>query len=185
MGSRRKRWPYLVEAVVGYVLQDDGLHGEHVGKLHLWDVQRADDVCPAWGRGRDRVEIHMGKATRVSNPDRAAGSTGVQGATQLRSDVRLEILLVAARLANKSFVGDRQTGASSRLNKKAEIFCGKRNVQRSLSSKAPSQDLRPRVEDLTKPRKSIQAVNDAEGTGLTGSPMALETKLPLLPVLNT
>lgn len=48
-GQQRTSWAYLVEAVVGDVLQDDGLHGEHVGKLHLWDVQSADDMGPPWG----------------------------------------------------------------------------------------------------------------------------------------
>lgn len=41
----------LVEAVVGHVLQHDGLHGEHVGKLHLRDVEGTHHVGPAWGGG--------------------------------------------------------------------------------------------------------------------------------------
>lgn len=49
-GARRA---HLVEAVVRNVLQDDGLHGQHVGKLHLWDVQSTHNVGPPWGsKGR-------------------------------------------------------------------------------------------------------------------------------------
>lgn len=32
------------------ILQDDGLHSEDVGKLHLRDVQRTHNVGPAWWR---------------------------------------------------------------------------------------------------------------------------------------
>lgn len=38
---------YLDVSLVRDVLQDDGLHGEDVGKLHLRDVERAHDVGPA------------------------------------------------------------------------------------------------------------------------------------------
>lgn len=41
----------LVEAIVRHVLQHDGLHGEHVGKLHLRDVEGTYHVGPAWGGG--------------------------------------------------------------------------------------------------------------------------------------
>lgn len=37
---------YLEVSLVGDVLQDDGLHGENVGELHLGDVERTDDVGP-------------------------------------------------------------------------------------------------------------------------------------------
>lgn len=56
LGSRRKRRPYLVEAVVGYILQDNWLHGEHIGKLHLWDVQSTDNVGPPWRSKQDREQ---------------------------------------------------------------------------------------------------------------------------------
>lgn len=39
----------LVEAIMRHVLQDDGLHGEHVGELHLGDVEGAHHMGPAWG----------------------------------------------------------------------------------------------------------------------------------------
>lgn len=39
----------LVEAIVRHVLQNNGLHGEHVGELHLRDVQGAHHMGPAWG----------------------------------------------------------------------------------------------------------------------------------------
>lgn len=39
----------LVEAIMRHVLQHDGLHGEHVGKLHLRDVEGTHHVGPAWG----------------------------------------------------------------------------------------------------------------------------------------
>lgn len=38
---------YLAEPVVGYILEDDWLHGENISKLHLRDVQSADDMGPA------------------------------------------------------------------------------------------------------------------------------------------
>lgn len=38
---------YLDVSLVGDVLQDDGLHGDDVGKLHLGDVECAHDVGPA------------------------------------------------------------------------------------------------------------------------------------------
>lgn len=39
----------LVEAFMRHILQHDGLHGEHVGKLHLRDVEGTHHVGPAWG----------------------------------------------------------------------------------------------------------------------------------------
>lgn len=45
-------WPfphgcvYLEVSLMGDILQDDGLHGENVGKLHLGDVERTDNVGP-------------------------------------------------------------------------------------------------------------------------------------------
>lgn len=39
----------LVEAIMRHILQHDGLHGEHVGKLHLRDVEGTHHVGPAWG----------------------------------------------------------------------------------------------------------------------------------------
>jgi hypothetical protein len=39
----------LVEAIMRHILQYDGLHGEHVGKLHLRDVQGTHHMGPAWG----------------------------------------------------------------------------------------------------------------------------------------
>lgn len=39
----------LVEAIMRHVLQHDGLHGEHVGKLHLRDVEGTHHMGPAWG----------------------------------------------------------------------------------------------------------------------------------------
>lgn len=39
----------LVEAIMRHVLQHDGLHGEHVGELHLGDVEGTHHVGPAWG----------------------------------------------------------------------------------------------------------------------------------------
>lgn len=40
--------PYLVVSLVWDILQDDRLHGEDVGELHLGDVECAHDVGPAW-----------------------------------------------------------------------------------------------------------------------------------------
>lgn len=37
---------YLEVSLMGHILQDDGLHGENVGKLHLGDVERTHDVGP-------------------------------------------------------------------------------------------------------------------------------------------
>lgn len=39
--------PYLVVSLVWDILQDDRLHGEDVGELHLGDVECAHDVGPA------------------------------------------------------------------------------------------------------------------------------------------
>lgn len=39
----------LVEAIMRHVLQHDGLHGEHVGELHLRDVEGTHHVGPTWG----------------------------------------------------------------------------------------------------------------------------------------
>lgn len=41
----------LVEAIMRHILQHDGLHGEHVGKLHLRDVEGTHHVGPTWGSG--------------------------------------------------------------------------------------------------------------------------------------
>lgn len=38
---------YLDVSLMWDVLQDDGLHGEDVGKLHLRDVERTHNVGPA------------------------------------------------------------------------------------------------------------------------------------------
>lgn len=38
---------YLDVSLMWDILQDDGLHGEDVGKLHLRDVERAHDMGPA------------------------------------------------------------------------------------------------------------------------------------------
>lgn len=38
----------LVEAIMRHILQHDGLHGEHVGKLHLRDVEGTHHVGPTW-----------------------------------------------------------------------------------------------------------------------------------------
>lgn len=57
-GREGARRAHLVEAVVRNVLQDDGLHGQHVGKLHLGDVQSTHNVGPAWGsKGRAVVNV--------------------------------------------------------------------------------------------------------------------------------
>lgn len=50
----------LVEAVVRNVLQDDGLHGQHVGKLHLWDVQSTHNVGPPSVVGPFQGSIFVG-----------------------------------------------------------------------------------------------------------------------------
>lgn len=42
----------LVEAIMRHILQHDGLHGEHIGKLYLWDVEGAHHMGPAWGGGK-------------------------------------------------------------------------------------------------------------------------------------
>lgn len=39
----------LVEAIMRHILQHDGLHGEHVGKLHLRDVEGTHHMGPTWG----------------------------------------------------------------------------------------------------------------------------------------
>lgn len=39
----------LVEAIMRHVLQNNGLHREHVGELHLRDVEGAHHMGPAWG----------------------------------------------------------------------------------------------------------------------------------------
>lgn len=38
----------LIEAIMRHILQHDGLHGEHIGKLHLGDVEGTHHVGPAW-----------------------------------------------------------------------------------------------------------------------------------------
>lgn len=43
---------YLKVSLMWDILQDDGLHGENVGKLHLRDVERAHYVGPAWAAER-------------------------------------------------------------------------------------------------------------------------------------
>lgn len=39
---------YLDVSLMWDVLQDDGLHGEDVGKLHLGDVECTHHMGPAW-----------------------------------------------------------------------------------------------------------------------------------------
>ena len=39
----------LVEAIMRHVLQHDGVHGKHVSKLHLRDVEGTHHVGPTWG----------------------------------------------------------------------------------------------------------------------------------------
>lgn len=39
-------YQYLDVSLMRDVLQDDGFHGEDVGKLHLRDVERTHDVGP-------------------------------------------------------------------------------------------------------------------------------------------
>lgn len=39
---------YLDVSLMWDVLQDDGLHGEDVGKLHLRDVECAHNMGPTW-----------------------------------------------------------------------------------------------------------------------------------------
>lgn len=42
---------YLDVSLIWDILQDDGLHGDDVGKLHLGDVERTHNVGPAlWER---------------------------------------------------------------------------------------------------------------------------------------
>lgn len=41
---------YLDVSLMWDVLQDDGLHGEDVGKLHLRDVERTHNMGPACQR---------------------------------------------------------------------------------------------------------------------------------------
>lgn len=43
---------YLDVSLVRDVLQDDGLHGEDVGELHLRDVERTHYMGPAWQKKR-------------------------------------------------------------------------------------------------------------------------------------
>lgn len=48
-GKGGERAANLVEAIMRHVLQNDGLHCEHVGELHLRDVEGAHHMGPAWG----------------------------------------------------------------------------------------------------------------------------------------
>lgn len=54
----------LVEAIMRHILQHDGLHGEHVGKLHLGDVEGTHHVCPAW----DSVEVASAADGKLETP---------------------------------------------------------------------------------------------------------------------
>lgn len=40
-------YQYLDVSLMWDILQDDGLHGEDIGKLHLRDIQCTDHVGPA------------------------------------------------------------------------------------------------------------------------------------------
>lgn len=94
------------------VLQDDGLHGQHVGKLHLRDVQSTHNVGPPWG-SKGRAVLNVLQPSRALCSHRAADRHGrerrkrIQEGSQLELDIRFETVLVVTWLGIRAFVGER------------------------------------------------------------------------------
>lgn len=53
-GSETRTSFYLIESVMGHILEDDWLHRENISELHLGDVQSTDDMGPAWEKGKNK-----------------------------------------------------------------------------------------------------------------------------------
>lgn len=68
----------LVEAIMRHILQHDGLHGEHVGKLHLRDVEGTHHVGPTWGSGGQGGRPQASRRPDPSQPH-TAGSPLLHG----------------------------------------------------------------------------------------------------------
>lgn len=106
---------YLDVSLMRDVLQDDGLHGEDVGKLHLGDVERTHDMGPTCQREGNRNFFYSGR-----------GNEKVPLLLQRHGGARTTSTV--GPLEGTVFVGTkltplRQEGEGNSVNKRVRVLC--------------------------------------------------------------